>query len=139
MCRLAYYLLLIILMMWQRHVVDASTKFCCHINNSLLPWQHFFDIEVQFVRSNLTPNRSLGCYALMKPSFIICFVASQLQWPPHCALKAAKHLFKNKSYYHHNANDRFGLKAVFIITLCVLKGYCRHNTNGRLGIKNIGN
>ncbi len=29
---------------------------------------------------------------------------------PHCSLKAAKHLFKNKSYYHHNANDRFGLK-----------------------------
>ena len=23
-------------------------------------------------------------------------------------LKAAKHLFKNKCYYHHNANDRFG-------------------------------
>ena len=29
---------------------------------------------------------------------------------PHCALKAAKHLFKNKGYYHHGANDRFGLK-----------------------------
>ena len=29
---------------------------------------------------------------------------------PHCSLKAAKHLFKNKSYYHHNANNRFGLK-----------------------------
>ena len=29
---------------------------------------------------------------------------------PHCALKAAKHLFKNKSYYHHKANERFGLK-----------------------------
>jgi hypothetical protein len=29
---------------------------------------------------------------------------------PHCSLKEAKHLFKNKGYYHHNANDRFGLK-----------------------------
>jgi hypothetical protein len=29
---------------------------------------------------------------------------------PHCALKAAKRLFKNKSYYHHNANNRFGFK-----------------------------
>ena len=28
---------------------------------------------------------------------------------PHCALKAAGHLFKNKGCYHHNANDRFGL------------------------------
>ena len=32
---------------------------------------------------------------------------------PHCALKAAKHLFKNKGYYHHNANDRFGLKVIY--------------------------
>ncbi len=29
---------------------------------------------------------------------------------PHCALKAAGHLFKNKGCYHHNANDRYGLK-----------------------------
>ena len=29
---------------------------------------------------------------------------------PHCALKAAGHLFKNKGCYHHNANDRFGFK-----------------------------
>ena len=28
---------------------------------------------------------------------------------PHCALKAAGHLFKNKGCYHHNANDRFGI------------------------------
>ena len=28
---------------------------------------------------------------------------------PHCALKAAEHLFKNKGCYHHNANDRFGI------------------------------
>ena len=32
---------------------------------------------------------------------------------PHCALKAAGHLFKNKGCYHHNANDRFGLKEKF--------------------------
>ena len=31
---------------------------------------------------------------------------------PHCALKAAKHLFKNKDYYHHNANDLFVFKIV---------------------------
>ena len=28
----------------------------------------------------------------------------------HCSLKAAEHLFKYKGCYHHNANDRFGLK-----------------------------
>ena len=32
---------------------------------------------------------------------------------PHCALKAAKHLFKNKGYYHHNANDRFGFTTFY--------------------------
>lgn len=31
---------------------------------------------------------------------------------PHCALKAAKHLFKNKDYYHHNTNDLFVFKIV---------------------------
>ena len=31
---------------------------------------------------------------------------------PHCSLKAAEHLFKNKGCYHHNANDRFGLKVI---------------------------
>ena len=29
---------------------------------------------------NLNPNRSLDCYALMKPSFCFCFVTSQLKW-----------------------------------------------------------
>ena len=27
---------------------------------------------------------------------------------PHCALKTRTHLLKNRSCYHHNANDRFG-------------------------------
>jgi hypothetical protein len=27
---------------------------------------------------------------------------------PYCTLKVAKHLFKNKGCYHHNANERFG-------------------------------
>ena len=25
--------------------------------------------------------------------------------PTHCRLKVAKHLIKNKDYYHHNANE----------------------------------
>ena len=32
---------------------------------------------------------------------------------PHCSLKVAEHLFKNKGCYHHNANDRFGLNSFF--------------------------
>ena len=57
----------------------------------------------------LNPNRSVDCSALMKPSFCHLFSRFSATMPPHCALKVAKHLFKNKSYYHHNANDRCGL------------------------------
>ena len=45
----------------------------------------------------------------MKPSFCHLFRHFSVTMEPHCALKVAKHLFKNKSYYHHKANDRFGL------------------------------
>ena len=45
----------------------------------------------------------------MKPSFSHLFRHFSVTMEPHCALKVAKHLFKNKGYYHHNANDRFGL------------------------------
>ena len=44
----------------------------------------------------------------MKPSFCHLFRCFSVTMEPHCALKAPKHLFKNKNYYHHNANDRFG-------------------------------
>ena len=56
------------------------------------------------------PNRSLDCYALTNPSFCHLCRHFSVTMEPHCALKVAKHLFKNKGYYHHNANDRFGLK-----------------------------
>ena len=31
---------------------------------------------------------------------------------PHCALKTRTHLLRNRSRYHHNANDRFGMMKV---------------------------
>ena len=46
--------------------------------------------------NQLTPNRSLDCYALMKPSFCHLFRYFSVTMEPHCALKATKHLFKNK-------------------------------------------
>ena len=49
----------------------------------------------------------------MKPSFCHLFRRFSVTMEPHCALKAAKHLFKNKGYYHHNANDRFGFKTFY--------------------------
>ena len=45
----------------------------------------------------------------MKPSFCHLFRHFSVTMEPHCALNVAKHLFKNKRYYHHNANDRFGI------------------------------
>ena len=57
----------------------------------------------------IIPNRPLDCYALMKPSFCHLFRHFSVTMEPNCALKVAKHLFKNKRYYHHNANDRFGI------------------------------
>ena len=45
----------------------------------------------------------------MKPSFCHLFRHFSVTMEPHYALNVAKHLFKNKRYYHHNANDRFGI------------------------------
>ena len=67
--------------------------------------------ERDTVRTSFNPNRSLDCYALMKPSFCHLFRHFSVTMEHHCALKVAKHLFKNKGYYHHNANDRFGFNS----------------------------
>lgn len=45
----------------------------------------------------LTPNRSLNCYALMKPSFCHLFPRFSVTMEPHCSLKATKHLLKIKA------------------------------------------
>lgn len=50
----------------------------------------------------------------MKPSFCHLFRRFSVTIEPHCALKAAKHLFKNNGYYHHNAIDRFGLNILLL-------------------------
>ncbi|MCR4921428.1 MAG: hypothetical protein K5945_06955 [Bacteroidaceae bacterium] len=57
----------------------------------------------------LNPNRSLDNYAQTSFLFVICLSRFSVTMEPHCALETTKHLFKNKSYYHHNANERFGL------------------------------
>ena len=82
-------------------------------------------IQTSLLYSN--PNHSLDCYALMKPSFCHLFRHFSVTMEPHCALKAAKHLSKNRGYYHHNANDRFGFKenesSKSLILLC---NQCSH-------------
>ena len=60
-------------------------------------------------QGGIEPKRSLGSYALMKPSFLRLFRRFSLTMEPYCALKVPKHLFKNQGYYHHNINDRFWL------------------------------
>ena len=63
-----------------------------------------------YAQHKLNPNRPLDCYALMKPSFWASF-SSLLGYngtplrPQSCKTSVEKY-----GYYHHNANDRFGLK-----------------------------
>ena len=45
--------------------------------------------------NQLNPNRPLDCSVLMKPSFSHLFRYFSVTMAPHCALKVAKHLFKN--------------------------------------------
>ena len=75
-------------------------------------------INKQKQHDGLTQIGSLDCYALMKSSFCHLFPRFSVTMEPHCALKAAKHLFKNKNYYHHNANDRFGFNVHNIEEQC---------------------
>ena len=54
--------------------------------------------SIQFhSEKDFNPNRSLDWYALMKPSFCHLFRRFSVTMEPHCALNAAKHLFKNKA------------------------------------------
>ena len=78
----------------------------------------------EYVMISLNPNQSLDCYALTKPSFCHLFRHFSVTMEPHCALKVPEHLLKNKAHYHHNANDRFGLKACRCgVNMCFLSGY----------------
>ena len=47
--------------------------------------------------NQLNPNRPLDGSVLMKPSFSHLFRYFSVTMAPHCALKAAKHLCKNKA------------------------------------------
>ena len=114
------------LYLWVRFGVKL--RFCLHCNEGeSLPFVHLTITddkglssrrhERDTVRTSFNPNRSLDCYALMKPSFCHLFRHFSVTMDPRCALKVAKHLFKNKGYYHHNANDRFGFNsAIFYWT-----------------------
>ena len=78
----------------------------------------------EHVMISLNPNLSLDCYALAKPSFCHLFRHFSVTMEPHCALKVPEHLLKNKAHYHHNANDRFGLKTCRCgVNMCFLSGY----------------
>ena len=55
------------------------------------------DAKCRVLISTLNPNRSLDCYALMTLSFCHLFRRFSVTMEPHCALKATKHLFKNKA------------------------------------------
>ena len=63
------------------------------------------------------PKSSIRLLRANKPSFCHLSCRFSVTMEPHCALKSTIHLLKNIVYYHHNANERFGI----IITK---KQYC---------------
>ena len=56
------------------------------------------------------PKSAIRLLRANKLSFCHLSFRFSVTMEPHCALKTERHLFKNKSCYHHNSNDRFGLK-----------------------------
>ncbi len=75
----------------------------------------------------------------MKPSFCHLFRHFSVTMEPHCALKATKHLFKNKGYYHHNANDRFGLKTCLSVSPVFMPYNCKKPYYAKYPSKGVGN
>ena len=63
---------------------------------------HFDHVCLSFSThpSVVKPKSVINCYALMKSSFCHLFRRFSVTMEPHCSLKVAKHLFKNKGYYH---------------------------------------
>ena len=67
----------------------------------------------------LHPKSVIRPLCANKLSFCHLFHCFSVTMEPHCALKSAKHLTKNNSCSHHNANDRFG----FIKPLLLVMSY----------------
>ena len=57
----------------------------------------------------IIPNRSLDCLYADKFSSCHLFHRFSVTMEPHCVFKASKHLLKNRSCRHQNANDWFGI------------------------------
>lgn len=76
--------------------------------------------------ASYSQGRNKGWETLVKPQSVIRLLdANKLPFchlprsfsiimEPHCALKAAAHLFQNEGCFHHNANDRFGLIIIYV-------------------------
>ncbi|MBR2458303.1 MAG: hypothetical protein IKB39_03185, partial [Bacteroidaceae bacterium] len=77
---------------------QQKKHFFYHIINNMAQRYEYQDIDGHVILLFVHPA-----------SFCHLFRHFSVTMEPHCALKVAKHLFKNKGYYHHNANDRFGL------------------------------
>ena len=76
----------------------------------VIVWRALLNCYWNFAkRQTSKPESVIRLLRANKPAFSHLFRRFSVTMEPHCALKAAKHLFKNIGYYHHNANDRFGL------------------------------
>ena len=60
---------------------------------------------------------SLDCLCADKLSFCHLFHRFSVTMEPLYAFKASKHLLKNRSCHHQNANERFGLKHSLLVTI----------------------
>jgi len=65
--------------------------------------------------SEVKPESVIRLLCANKLSFCHLPRCFSITMEPHCALKAAAHLFQNKGCFHHNANDRFGLNLKIVL------------------------
>ncbi|MBR7027971.1 MAG: hypothetical protein IKI05_00990, partial [Bacteroidaceae bacterium] len=63
-------------------------------------------------------------YALTRFLIVICFAAFRSQWNPIARSKQQNICSINKGDYHHNANDRFGLKEILFDNATTVPALC---------------
>ena len=68
----------------------------------------YFALLLSFGTGFFYPKSVIRLLCANKLSFCHLPFRFSVAMEPHCALKTQRHLNKNKSCYHHNANDRFG-------------------------------
>ena len=85
-------------------------------------------IRCEIVRKKIEvkPKSVIRLLCTNKLPFCHLFHRFSVTMEPHCALKASKYLLKNINCYHHNANDRFGLKGLnYVVRNKIIPRNCK--------------